>query len=339
MSGEVRQRKTGGEPGDSKAAMATAVTGELAPAWLKPYADKIGPALTKLGELVDKLAPHIVKCYDWIEKMKLATKDHHPELLLQMAFGILLMFFGGSFVTTIACFEAVRMTGWSQMKKALESLWENYKKVEKASKEDDTRDDDGDGVADVRQISSQELVSRKLKLAITTCDPTSVSTALNGLYASSISVMAALRSKFARVVTLGATIGEALDPHAVKYLHPTLQAMVPKEHHKWIDFFIGYACRSIGVTIAWAFQRVISAVHSSLRGAFIFTEAFAEFTAKKGYPVLAEGYWDEGFAAVCALSGLSMQLSNWFSLPWLLYLPLFPLVLLEKFLAYLVGMG
>eukprot|EP00457_Paulinella_chromatophora_P006523 gb/GEZN01006541.1/.p1 GENE.gb/GEZN01006541.1/~~gb/GEZN01006541.1/.p1 ORF type:complete len:341 (+),score=36.66 gb/GEZN01006541.1/:161-1183(+) len=325
--------------GESKAASGTAVAGELAPQWLKPYAEQVGPLLSKLGNLVDQMTPWLVKMSASFENARLAVNDHHPELLARMALGLLLMFFGGSFVTTIACFEAVRMAGWTQISTAVTSLWEDYKKVKAASDKDDSRDDDNDGIADVQQISKQQLISRKMQLAFVSCDPKEVTVALNGLYASSICVLATLRSKFARVVTLGATIGEVLTPFIVKLLHAPLTAVFPKEYHKWIDVVLGYLCRMVGVSVAWIFQRMVSAVHSSMRGAKMFTDAFAEFTALKGYKELSVGYVDEAIATVCVLCGLSMQMSSWFSLPWLLWIPLLPVVILETFLAYLVGMA
>ena len=66
----------------------------------------------------------------------------------------------------------------------LTDLVNEAKAVVRASNEDDKRDDDGDGVADVNQISTKELVMRKMNLAVTAMDPNKVNGAMQGIYKS-----------------------------------------------------------------------------------------------------------------------------------------------------------
>jgi len=178
-----------------------------------------------------------------------------------------------------------------------------------------------------------------LKLFLISCSPTKLQEALSGIYTGLVGVLATLRLQFARTITLGSTIGEVIAPPAIKFLHPIIAAIIPKDYHKWIDVILSYAARSIGVTIAWTLHRIVSTVHSAMRGSQAFCAAFARWTEKRGWTMLANGYWDEVFVAICAVLGFYVQIRSWFTLPWLLYIPLFPIVFTERVLTYLVGLS
>jgi len=242
-------------------------------------------------------------------------------------------------MATIACVEAFRISGWDRVKNGFTLLWEDYKVFKKVSDEDDTRDDDNDGIPDVQQVSSQQLITRKLKIFLMNCSPQKLQEALSGIYTGLVSVLATLRLQFARTITLGSTIGEVIAPPAIKYGHPIIAAVIPADYHKWIDVVLTYIARSIGVSIAWTLNRIVATVHSAMRGSQIFCEAFARWTAKRGFTMLSRGYWDEIFVAACAVLGFYVQIKSWFSLPWLLYLPLFPVVFMERILQYLIGLS
>lgn len=53
--------------------------------------------------------------------------------------------------------------------------------MKEASDKDDLIDDNNDGIADVLQINKRELATRKVKLAIKSCNPDVISEALFGL--------------------------------------------------------------------------------------------------------------------------------------------------------------
>jgi hypothetical protein len=100
-------------------------------------------------------------------------------------------------------FEAWRQAGGKEALMHLTDLVNEAKAVVRASNEDDKRDDDGDGVADVNQISTKELVMRKMNLAVTAMDPNKVNGAMQGIYSGWIGVVAVLKVKFAKTIALG----------------------------------------------------------------------------------------------------------------------------------------
>jgi hypothetical protein len=98
----------------------------------------------------------------------LPARPRLPLNVAQMMFGLALCYFGGTFVTTIAAAEAFRTMGYEKARDDLTSLWLQIKPVLEANDEDDLKDDDGDGVADVDQLTPPELLQRKALLVLTT---------------------------------------------------------------------------------------------------------------------------------------------------------------------------
>ena len=92
-----------------------------------------------------------------------------------------LCFFGGDYLTLIAACEAYRLTGYEPTVKSINAVIDDLKKIVDESKKDDLVDADGDGVADVLQVSNATLVQRKTLLFMRTVDPIRLSDALNGM--------------------------------------------------------------------------------------------------------------------------------------------------------------
>jgi hypothetical protein len=63
------------------------------------------------------------------------------------------------------------MCGYETTLKCLNDLYEDFQKVVESNKADDDKDDDNDGIPDVQQISSQDLLTRKTFLFLRTVEP------------------------------------------------------------------------------------------------------------------------------------------------------------------------
>ena len=87
-----------------------------------------------------------------------------PANMVQMIFGGGLCYFGGTFTASIAAVEAFRTMGFEKAHHDVAALTEQLDKVAQMNDEDDAADDDGDGIADVEQVSPAELVRRKVIL-------------------------------------------------------------------------------------------------------------------------------------------------------------------------------
>lgn len=333
MATTVKQRSKG----ENNSALASGVADSLfsyAPEWAQPYLKKLDPVIRGVSWAINASGPVFDFLYSSYVKIYALLEPYDPELLFPMFMGLMMILFGGYFMLTIACVEAYRISGWDTTRRCLIDIYANYIRVKEASAKDDQLDEDNDGVADVQQISEKELVTRKLKLFLRSCDPVQVSDALSGIYTGFLGVVATLQIQFARTLALGVSIGEAVHKPIHHVFRPILEALIHRDYHPWIDVIIRYSCKLFGVWLAMLLHRVLAAFHSAVRGAQIFTEAFAVYTAKRGYMDLSAGYWDEIFAGIVAFFGLTMQLKTGFSLPWILAIPLFPLLFVEKMLTF-----
>jgi len=254
--------------------------------------------------------------------------------------GLIVAFFGGHYFTLFAAIEAYRMCGFQQTKEALLELYKNYIKVLEASRKDDLVDDNNDGIPDVQQITSQELLTRKLSLILKSMDPAKVSASLSGIWMGFLGVVAVLRLKFAQTIALGATIGHIFETVADRLVRPILEQTIPETHHKWIPVIISYGCKSIGVSVAWTIQRVISAFYSSIRGAQMFSLGILMYSSRNGYVnvnVDQGSVLFVGLTAVIAWTGFIWQVRSGFTLPFPLNLFLLPLTILEWFITWMVA--
>ena len=98
-----------------------------------------------------------------------------------------------------------------------------------------------------------------------------------------------------------------------------IMLLVPDKYAKWVPMALTWAARSIGVSIAYFIQRVISAAHSALRGAQMAVTGATKYAQRRGYAtpaVLADG--TPLFTAVTiglAVLGFWLQLRNGFGIP------------------------
>jgi len=124
---------------------------------------------------------------------------------------------------------------------------------------------------DTKEKESKGSQSQRVALVLLkTVDPQQVAEAIGGLYEILLAVVATLRFKFVASVTLGCSIGDIFAKAADHAAKGPLETALSPEFHKWIDPGIKYTCKGLGVLLAWMLQRVMSALHCSMRGAQVF---------------------------------------------------------------------
>ena len=169
------------------------------PKEVQPYLKKASPFIVKGAEFVEVLIPIIEKVYLKVMEYWKILEPHRPHLLLPAFMGFIMCFFGGSFLTLIAAVEAWNMCGYETTMGCIHMLCEDMSKVVEENKKDDSKDDDGDGIADVLQISNSQIITRKTLLFLKVVDPNRVSTALAGIMAGGMAVIAALKLRVSTV--------------------------------------------------------------------------------------------------------------------------------------------
>merc|ERR1711916_413487 len=188
---------------------------DTAPPFLLPVIEKAAPVLAILGTIIDVVGPYVEKAIGMAVAFWAFLQPYHPEEAGLGLLGLLVVFFGGHFMVTIATIEAFRMTGWETTKNCFLSLWEDYKIVKAAYEKDNLVDADNDGTYDVLQMSKKDLTTRKIRLILRTANP----------------------------VTIQSAIGGTLIKFSEKTLHPALEAAIPAEYAKWIDPVLHYCGR------------------------------------------------------------------------------------------------
>jgi hypothetical protein len=281
----------------------------------------------------------MIQFYDNLLTLWIQLQPYKPELLIPSFIGLIMCFFGGSFMTLIAAVEAYKMVGYESSLKCIRDLNDDFNKFLQASKQDDIKDDDNDGIADVVQISKKELAQRKLLLFLKTVDPKRVTDALAGLNSGFLAVVATLKLQFAKAITLGQAIGTIVERPANIYALPVLHALLPEDYKKWAQPIITYGVKSFAISIAWTIQRIMSAFHSAIRGGHMFSKNVLEYLSKMGYVQIKheDTYLDEIIGYAVAVIGLWFQLSLGFSLPFPLNILLFPFKFLEWWLIWIVS--
>ena len=301
---------------------------------IRPYAEKAVPVVAAVAGMWATILPYLSQAFDIGYKAYLYIEPY--EGLQQLLFGFVLTFLGGTFITTIAAWEAFKMCGYDKTKKAIGTLYQSYLVAKAASDKDDAVDDDGDGVADVQQIDAKALVQRNGMLLLKVLDPDEVSDAIAGVWGGFMGVVAVLRIQFAQAVTLGAALGDTLTEMADTTVKPQVEALVDEEHKKWVAPALRYAIKSFAVTVAFFIQRVMSSFHSATRGAQMMVKGLNKQARIQGWElpaILDESKGDtQKLCTALAIGGFVWQLWSGFSVMFPLNILLLPFFAVEHFL-------
>eukprot|EP00405_Crypthecodinium_cohnii_P026771 CAMPEP_0206498252 /NCGR_PEP_ID=MMETSP0324_2-20121206/50836_1 /ASSEMBLY_ACC=CAM_ASM_000836 /TAXON_ID=2866 /ORGANISM="Crypthecodinium cohnii, Strain Seligo" /LENGTH=299 /DNA_ID=CAMNT_0053984309 /DNA_START=148 /DNA_END=1044 /DNA_ORIENTATION=- len=248
-----------------------------APIQVAPYIKQAAPTLAYLVVLVMMAMPHIAKFCSQAKTFF----ESLPDKVVGASIGFAICFFGGIFPMTIAAVEAWQLCGGAEAKRCIMLLYEEGKKVQLANAEDEASKGSTTTTSTTKvDIPAQELMLRKTQLVLKTVEPETVSKGIVGLYTGWIAVLAVLRNRFAKTVTLGERIGAALyEP--MKRFEPAIEDMTPEEYRKWIPVAFRWSCKLLAMSVAWWIQRVISATHSAIKGGLIFGRYLVEFLHEK----------------------------------------------------------
>lgn len=284
----------------------------------------------------------VIMFYVWIGKQLYKVYKMLPMNIVYMIFGAALCHFGGVYFASIAAAEAFRNFGGQALMEELTIIWEEAKLANAASEEDDKVDANHNGIADVQEMSANELISHKAKVAMAAVnDPTRLTKAMQFLFSSWLSVVATLKMQFARTVALCLGVADMVELPITRILGPLLAMCMGKDLQKWVPAIISTIIKIVAVVVASFVQSIISAFYSGLRGGRIFAEAFISMLGEAGImdklpdciatkPFDAnQSYLDEAIGLPLAAWGFYYQLSHAMqpAFPWSIVL--FPLTCIE----------
>lgn len=298
---------------------------------------KILGSLGKVEVVIDQLIMLYSKLHELYLVGHKKIEQYNPEAVVGMLNGFLLIFFGGFFIVTVAMIEAFNQGGAETMFENFGILRQQAHAVRLANEADDKKDDDGDGVADVKQISKEQLASRKMQLIFTSMDPFVMQAAFANMWTATLSAASTVKLVFARTIALGVSIGNNLYRPIERYIIPLLVRNTAPTYHKWYPMVFSYICRMIGASLAFQIQRILSTVSSAMKGGHMLIDNFALLCETRGITYLSEGYLDDILAWALVAVGIYAQIFLFTSLPFIIKLLFFPAFLIEWILTSLVS--
>ena len=274
-----------------------------------------------------------------------------PFNVTQMLFGISLCYFGGTFTTSIAAMEAFRTMGGEKAKRDFDALIAELRPAFEANAKDDDEDLDGDGVADVDQLTPPQLMQRKVLLLVTTVrQPEKIQEAVGSIYAAFLAVIATLKLEFAATTAMAMGVADMVKKPLIKVLEPPLLKALPENTHQWVRPTIDSSFRIAAIIFAWYVQQIISAFYSALRGGKLFAEGLFNIIAEKAKKGLIlcpglvgpdwdpnDSYMDEIIAWILAFQGFMFQINTGFKLQFPFNIIFLPLTILEWYLRFQIS--
>jgi len=158
----------------------------------------------------------------------------------------------------IAAVEAYRISGWELTEKCLKDLYRNYANAAAADAKDDedlAQIDENDSRSKEDKMSDEEYLSHKIRLILTVVKPQQVLDAVSGITSGFFAVVATLKMKFAEAVTLGTAMGQMYEKVVKKLFLHDLQLAAGK-YKEWVAPCLSYACKIIGISLAYSLQVV-----------------------------------------------------------------------------------
>lgn len=306
-----------------------------------PYVAKASPFVIHAVNGVDAAYPYLVRVVDAGKQGWKFLEPFGPEQYWPLIFGLFMCFFGGAYMLLIAAIEALRMTVWDKLTQSFSVLYNNYSKASVASKKDDELDLNHDGIADVLQRTREENLSRKFYIFMRAVNPDQVMDALVMLWSAILTTIGTVRMKMAQCLTFGVALGETIYEPLQPTIEPALREALPTDLKHWAKRGAKMAFSFCGMMVAYVFQRLITAVHTSTRGAMLSVAAAIRICKKKGINCP----FNEGEKTTVLVSwflafiGFYFQWTSNFAAPFPFNVVLLPFSIIENFLSVAIFLG
>lgn len=103
---------------------------------LEQVSETVTPVFVFLASVLEKVEPIADAIIDTLQSIWNALQPYHPQDLFTAVYGLLLVFFGGVFMTLIAAFEAAHQFGWDRIKLSFTALYREWTKARAAFQRD-----------------------------------------------------------------------------------------------------------------------------------------------------------------------------------------------------------
>lgn len=182
---------------------------------------------------------------------------------------------------------------------------------------------------------------QSIYVALAAVNPHHLAQAIFVLNAALLAALATLKIQFAKTITLGNSLSNAIQVPVQSVLHPIVQSLLPEELKDWGTFFIAISVKFCAISIAWSLRKAFASIHSAIRGGLMFSKNLLLYLEHRSYLKPPLTYSNPvifyGLGYMIAIIGLRFQFIYRHALPFPLNAFLFPLVLVENGLMWLVN--
>jgi hypothetical protein len=199
-----------------------------------------------------------------------------PAGALALAWGLLLCFFGGQFVTLLAAMEAYNACAGAEATAAVRAVVDNGAAVLDTAAADEAKDAGAGGAA----VPASVLLRRKALLLARMTAPEAVSAAAVKLWCSYCGVLAVLKLRTARRLAMSLAVSDGLAPVVARHALPALDKAASPELRKWNPLALSLALKASVLLVFIVFTSAADAMAAALRG--------GELAARNGLALLAQ---------------------------------------------------
>jgi len=296
------------------------------------YLAKIQPHLETANRLLTTYEPLIIKVWEeMVYPTLFKAWGYYSKPEASILLGVILLFWGGNFVLTVAVIEAFRLLGLELLKQSLENLYDSFIRARAALEKDNDEDAAVDEISILKPGPLKDLVV-KMRSILRAVDPEKVSTSLTLIGTGFITALATLQSQAAQTITMGASISALAISPFEGLLEQRLKDNVPAEYKRWAEIALSYTTKTVGITLAYLFQPWILITNLSMKSAVMIVEGLIESSA------VPEEYIDKVRLATpgVAVVGVLWQLFYGSNLPFLFWIFLWPGCLFEWIFSFFV---
>jgi hypothetical protein len=267
----------------SGSAQAKEVTKKLVRVGTKQVFHQASPYIKACASFILAMNPYYLEALALWKVVDVFLEKYSLYELLPAGLGLFLALFGGRFALCISAFEAFRQVGYGPAKKSIDTVKRQLKKLKDRNHEDNVEDLDGDGIADVEQVSEEELQQRKIILVMTTVDPDDIMDAVAGINAGLLAVMAALNIKIAAAITMGVSIGGKVKVRVLHEVQVPLESILHEVDPglvQWVVPTVDSATKILGIALSLAMERMVQVLNAALQGSTLFSSSILHFAVK-----------------------------------------------------------
>lgn len=289
------------------------------------------------GKVIDATVPYAEKVYAVLEGARIRSAPFNIAEYAPMMLGLAMVFFGNRYTMFIAVVETVRLLCWADLCASVAVLRSNFETTVAQDHKDNGVGADGNWKAGVQTISDNELLHSKASLFLKSVDVKEVRTATRTLCTAFFTVIAALRIRLARTITLAGSLTNLVKEYVpVKAVVTEVMPQAELWSSVIADALVGGSCMMIVLTLSG----VTSTLHSSVRGSDLFVSNALAVARRKGLvskDMTLGSTKVKVLIAMVAVTGFVWQITNYEGLPFPLNVLLVPLTILEWVLGMLVS--